>query len=76
MRPLLAFSLLLSLSMPVIAEEAAKKPVAAEAAKAIVLRTAHTMSLEDQSITDKRLKSDIAEKTKELEATMPVFLWE
>jgi predicted DNA-binding mobile mystery protein A len=47
-----------------------------EAAKKIVLRTAHTMSLEDQSISDKRIKAAMKEKTQELESKMPSFLWD
>lgn len=47
-----------------------------EAAKKIVLRTAHTMALEDQAITDKRIKAAIKEKAQELETKLPGFLWE
>ena len=47
-----------------------------EAAKKIVLRSAHTMALEDQTISDKRIRKAIEEKAQELEATLPNFLWE
>ena len=47
-----------------------------EAAKKIVLRTAHTMSLEDQAISDKRIKAAIKEKAQELESKLPNFLWD
>ncbi len=49
---------------------------AKEAAKKIVLRTAHTMILEDQAISDKRIKAAINEKAQELESTLPSFLWD
>ena len=47
-----------------------------EAAKNIVLRTAHTMELEDQAISEKRIKAAIREKTRELESKLPSFLWD
>jgi len=47
-----------------------------EAAKKIVLRTASTMELEDQAISDKRIKAAIMEKTRELESKLPAFLWD
>lgn len=47
-----------------------------EAAKKIVIRTAHTMELEDQSISEKRIKAAIREKTRELESKLPSFLWD
>jgi predicted DNA-binding mobile mystery protein A len=47
-----------------------------EAAKKIVLRTAHTMALEDQAISDNRIKAAIKEKAQELESKLPSFLWE
>jgi predicted DNA-binding mobile mystery protein A len=46
------------------------------AAKKIVLRTAHTMELEDQAISDKRIKAAIREKARELESKLPKFLWD
>jgi predicted DNA-binding mobile mystery protein A len=46
------------------------------AAKKIVLRTASTMELEDQAISDKRIKAAIMEKTRELESKLPKFLWD
>jgi hypothetical protein len=49
---------------------------ALEAAKTIVLRTAHTMALEDQAISSRRIKSAVREKARELESKMPGFLWE
>jgi predicted DNA-binding mobile mystery protein A len=45
------------------------------AARRIVLRTAHTMSLEDQTISERRIKAAIKEKTRELESKLPTFLW-
>jgi predicted DNA-binding mobile mystery protein A len=47
-----------------------------EVAKHIVLRTAHTMALEDQAISDNRTKAAIKEKAKELELKLPSFLWD
>ncbi len=47
-----------------------------EAAKHIVLKTAHTMALEDQAISDNRTKAAIKEKAKELELKLPSFLWD
>jgi predicted DNA-binding mobile mystery protein A len=49
---------------------------ATEAAKKIVLRTSHTMALEDQAISDKRIEAAIREKTRELESKLPSFLWD
>jgi predicted DNA-binding mobile mystery protein A len=47
-----------------------------EAAKKIVLRTAHTMALEDQAISDRRIKVAIKERAQELESKLPSFLWD
>jgi predicted DNA-binding mobile mystery protein A len=47
-----------------------------EAAKKIVLRTAHTMALEDQAISDKGIRAAIKEKAQQLEYKLPNFLWE
>ncbi len=52
------------------------KKKAYAAAKYIVFRTAHTMSLEDQAISNRRIKAAIREKTLELESTLPGFLWD
>lgn len=52
------------------------KKKAYAAAKKIVLRTAHTMSLEDQAISNRRITAAIKEKTLELESTLPSFLWD
>lgn len=47
-----------------------------EAAKKIVLKTANTMELEDQAISDRRIKAAIMEKTRDLESKLPSFLWD
>ena len=52
------------------------KKKAYAAAKKIVLRTAYTMSLEDQAISNRRITAAIKEKTLELESTLPSFLWD
>lgn len=44
-------------------------------AQEIVLRTHQTMTLEDQAVTEKRLKEAIAEKAEELQREMPRILW-
>jgi len=49
---------------------------AREAATKIVLRTAHTMALEDQGISNRRIKAAIKEKAQELESRLPSFLWD
>ena len=44
-------------------------------AQEIVLRTHQTMTLEDQAVTDERLKEAIVEKAEELQREMPRILW-
>lgn len=45
-------------------------------AKEIVLRTSHTMQLEDQENSDKRIQAAIKEKADEITREMPKYLWE
>lgn len=42
----------------------------------IVLRTAHTMKLEDQRITDQRIEKAIEERAAEIKNDMPKVLWD
>ncbi len=54
----------------IIAEKALK------VAKDIVLRTSHSMSLEDQENVPERIKKAIEEKTEELKNEIPRYLWD
>jgi predicted DNA-binding mobile mystery protein A len=47
-----------------------------ELATQIVLRTSHTMKLEDQGNTDKRIKKAIKERAEEIKDEMPKMLWD
>lgn len=49
---------------------------AKELATQIVMRTAHTMSLEDQSISQKRIEQAIQEKTESFKKELPKILWD
>ncbi len=49
---------------------------AAQKAREIVMRTSHTMSLEDQEISDLRLKNAIKQKTETIVREMPKYLWD
>lgn len=49
---------------------------ASELAKEIVHRTSVSMSLEDQKTSDKRIKQAIQEKTEEIKADIPKYLWD
>ena len=45
-------------------------------AKEIVLRTSHTMQLEDQENTEQRIQAAIKEKADEIKGEMPKYLWD
>lgn len=47
-----------------------------EAAKKIVLRTSHTMKLEDQEVSNERIQQAIKEKADEIKKEMPRYLWD
>ncbi|HRE95931.1 MAG TPA: XRE family transcriptional regulator, partial [Flavobacteriales bacterium] len=49
---------------------------AEELAKKIVMRTANTMKLEEQSNSKKRIATAIRERTSEIIRTMPKMLWD
>jgi len=49
---------------------------ARELATKIVLRTSNTMKLEDQEISENRLKKAIEERTLQLKHEMPKILWD
>jgi predicted DNA-binding mobile mystery protein A len=49
---------------------------AAQVAQQIVLRTTHTMRLEDQENSKKRLEKALCDKTNELKLTLPRYLWD
>ena len=49
---------------------------AREVAIQIVQRTAHTMQLEDQANTKKRIEAAINERTEELKKELPKMLWD
>ncbi len=48
----------------------------AELARNIVLRTSTQMNLEDQKVSDERIKKAIKEKTEELKNEIPKILWD
>lgn len=47
-----------------------------EIAKQIVLKTSHSMKLEDQEISDERLKKAITERAAKIKQEMPKYLWD
>jgi predicted DNA-binding mobile mystery protein A len=49
---------------------------AKELATEIVMSTSKQMAMEDQKVTDKRLKEAINERTEEIIRTMPKILWD
>ena len=49
---------------------------AKELAKQIVMRTAHTMQLEDQAISNERIEAAIRERTAAIQNEMPKILWD
>jgi predicted DNA-binding mobile mystery protein A len=49
---------------------------ASELATKIVLRTSHTMKLEDQKNSDSRLRRAVEERTQSLKYEMPKTLWD
>lgn len=49
---------------------------AQELATDIVNRTSLSMKLEDQAVTDRRIKKAIEEKAEELNSSIPGFLWD
>jgi predicted DNA-binding mobile mystery protein A len=49
---------------------------AEEVARKIVLRTSHTMKLEDQAVSKKRIEKAIKELTAEIKNEMPRYLWD
>lgn len=49
---------------------------ATELATQIVMRTAHTMQLEDQANSPKRIEAAIRERAEEIKYQMPKFLWD
>jgi len=49
---------------------------ARELAKEIVLKTSHTMALEDQETSNERRKEAIEDRTKQIVYEMPRYLWD
>jgi len=49
---------------------------AKELAKQIVMRTAHTMQLEDQANSNERIETAIKERTAAIQNEMPKILWD
>src|SRR4249920_3805098 len=49
---------------------------ASEVARAIVMRTSHSMSLEDQENTSERLEKAIRDRAAMLKDEMPKYLWD
>ena len=49
---------------------------ATEVAREIVMRTSHTMSLEDQQNSDARLQNAIKDRAEKIKQEMPKFLWD
>lgn len=56
--------------------EALIEKKANELATRIVMRTSHSMKLEDQQNTNKRLKKAIKERTETIKNEMPKILWD
>ncbi len=49
---------------------------AIEVAKKIVMRTSHTMKLEDQENSEERIKKAIVERAEEIKNELPKYLWD
>ena len=49
---------------------------ARELAEEIVLRTSHSMKLENQEVSKERLQAAIEEKAKKIRNEMPSYLWD
>jgi Zn-dependent peptidase ImmA (M78 family) len=47
-----------------------------EVAKEIVMRTSHTMKLEDQENTEERLQKAIKDRAEKIKLEMPKYLWD
>ena len=47
-----------------------------EVAKEIVMRTSHTMKLEDQENTEERLQKAIKERAEKIKNELPKYLWD
>ncbi len=47
-----------------------------QVAKEIVLRTSHTMKLEDQENTEERLSKAIKDRTEKIKNELPKYLWD
>ncbi|GAH10930.1 unnamed protein product, partial [marine sediment metagenome] len=47
-----------------------------EVAKEIVMRTSHTMKLEDQENTKERLQKAIQDRAEKIKQEMPKYLWD
>ncbi len=47
-----------------------------EVAKEIVMRTSHTMKLEDQENTEERLQKAIKDRAEKIKQEMPKYLWD
>ncbi len=56
--------------------EALIEKKATELAKRIVMRNSHSMKLEDQQNTDKRLRKAIKERAQTIKNEMPKVLWD
>lgn len=60
-------------------EESLERMIARQAeriARSIVMRTARSMELEEQGVSDERLEADVRLKTEELIREMPRYLWD
>ncbi len=49
---------------------------ALQIAREVVMRTSHTMKLEDQENTEERLQQAIADRAEQLQREMPKYLWD
>ena len=49
---------------------------ALEVAREIVMRTSHTMKLEEQGNTEKRLRKAIKDRAEQIKREMPRYLWD
>lgn len=52
------------------------KKRAYEVAKEIVMRTSHTMKLEDQENSEERIKNAIKDKAEKIKQELPKYLWD
>ena len=52
------------------------KKRALQLAQEIVLRTSHSMSLEEQKPSDERLQKAIRERAENIKLEMPKYLWD